>query len=332
MRLLVLVSSRIGDSLLVTPAIRALKGKFPDAHLEVRGHPKRMDVFRNNPHIDRLGSITPSRARFMGWVSGKRNDFALVFNPDTELERFALRVSDRVVAFGNPDIGRISDERIVRVQRPADSIHAVHERLLLVEAVGAVADGYSLDYVVSPEEREGASVWVGSRCGLDSRPLIGVQLQSFATKSHRDWPTEKFVDLLKRIRSRFGASRFVLLGDESGRKRAIDVARRLGDSCALAAGEMGLRKSAAIMAELDLYIGVDTGPTHIAGALGIPMVALYHCLYPGRNLAPLGHINCRIIEHPATGGGCSGFSDMGEISVDTVWTQVVQLLDGRTCK
>lgn len=332
MRLLVLVASRIGDSLLVTPAIRALRRKFPTAHLEVKAHPKRLDVFRNNPHIDRLGAITPSRARFMGWVSGQRNNLALIFNPDTELERYALRVSDRVVAFGNRDFERMADQRIARVQRPLDSIHAVHERMLLAEAVGAVADGYFLDYVVSPEEREAAKLWIGSRCGPDARPLIGVQLQSFATKSHRDWPMEKFVDLLKRIQTRFGSSRFVLLGDESGRKRAVDVARRLGDSCVVAAGEMGLRKSAAILAELDLYVGVDTGPTHIAGALAIPMVALYHCLYPGRNLAPLGHLNCRVIEHPATVGGCSESSDMGEISVDTVWTQVAQLLDGRTCK
>lgn len=332
MRLLVLVASRIGDSLLVTPAIRALKKKFPDAHLEVKAHPKRMDVFRNNPHIARLGAITPSRARFMGWLSVKRNNLALVFNPDVELERFALRVSDRVIAFGSPDLGRTSDGRIVRVQRPVRSIHAVQERMLLAEAVGAVADGYCLDYVVSPEERNAAKEWIGSRCGTDARPLIGVQLQSFATKSHRDWPTEKFIDLLRRIRARSGSSKFVLLGDEYGRARAVEAARLLGDSCVVAAGETGLRMSAAIMAELDLYVGVDTGPTHIAGALEIPMVALYHCLYPGRNLAPLGHLKCRIIEHPATGSGCSESSSMDEISVDTVWTQVVELLDGRPCK
>ena len=98
----------------------------------------------------------------------------------------------------------------------------------------------------------------------------------------------------------------------------------------IAAGEMGLRESAAIIAELDLYVGVDTGPTHIAGALAIPMVALYHCLYPGRNLAPLGHPACRIIEHPATVDVCSESSDMDDIGVDTVWTHVVELLDRQT--
>ena len=208
MRLLVLVASRIGDSLLVTPAIRALKRKYPDAYLEVMAHPKRMDVFRNNPHIARLRAITPSRARFMGWLPRYRRNLALVFNPDAELERFALRVSERVIAFGNQVLGKVPDERVVRVQRPVVPIHAVHERMLLAEAAGAVADGYLLDYVVSPEERAAAKAWIAHRCGNEARPLVGVQLQSFATKSHRDWPADKFVALLKRIRARFGASSF----------------------------------------------------------------------------------------------------------------------------
>ena len=41
-----------------------------------------------------------------------------------------------------------------------------------------------------------------------------------------------------------------------------------------------MRENAAIMAHLSLYIGVDTGPTHLAGALDIPMVAMYHSYHP----------------------------------------------------
>lgn len=326
MHLLVLVVSRIGDSLLVTPAIRALRRTFPDAYLEVKAHPKRLDVFRNNPHIDRLGAITPRRARVMGRLFVRRKDLALVFNPDPELEHFALRTADRVISFGDPITGHASMSRLIRVRRPVGSIHAVRERLLLAEAAGASSDGDATEYFVSPRERSAARLWIDSRFGRNARPLVGVQLQSFATKSHRDWPMEKFIDLLGRTRDRFGSARFVLLGDEHGRSRAIEVAQRLGRSCTVAAGELELRQSAAIISELDLYVGVDTGPTHIAGALGVPMVALYHCLYPGRNLAPLGNLNCRIIEHPAAAGSCSESTGMDDISVDAVWPHVDQLL------
>jgi heptosyltransferase-3 len=80
------------------------------------------------------------------------------------------------------------------------------------------------------------------------------------------------------------------------------------------------------MAGLDLYIGVDTGPTHIAGALGIPMVALYHCAYPGRNLAPLQHPACAAIEHPLTGTSVDIAASMADIPVDAVVQAAMDLL------
>jgi len=328
MRLLVLVSSRIGDTLLVTPSIRALRRSFPSAFIEVRAHPKRLDLLRYNSSIDLLETITPARARFMGWLSRSSIDTALVFNPDPELDRYAARVADRVVSFGKPMIGH-ADTKFIRVPRPTSSIHAVRERLMLPEAIGAKPSGYELDYIVAPQEQSFAKQWLRAHGRRATGPLVGVQLQSFPTKAHRDWPVESFVILLQRIRARYGASEFVLVGDQEGRARAADAAERLGGCCIVAAGKLSLRESAAVIGELDLYIGVDTGPTHIAGALGIPMVALYHCLYPGRNLAPLGHSRCRIIEHPDTNAGCSESSSMKDIGVDTVWPHVMQLLDER---
>lgn len=77
---------------------------------------------------------------------------------------------------------------------------------------------------------------------------------------------------------------------------------------------------------MDLYVGVDTGPTHIAGALGIPMVALYHPAYPGRNLAPLQNPRCRVIEHPRTGSDSSADVNMADIPAEQVWQAASELL------
>ena len=82
------------------------------------------------------------------------------------------------------------------------------------------------------------------------------------------------------------------------------------------------------MAELDLYIGVDTGPTHIAGALGMPMVALYHSAYPGRNLVPLQHPACFMIEHPLTGKSADTTPSMADITVAAVLQAAQDLLAG----
>jgi heptosyltransferase III len=119
---------------------------------------------------------------------------------------------------------------------------------------------------------------------------------SFRTKPHRDWPVERFIELAHALVKHDPDTRFVVLGDQHAR----DASRRFmeihGARTLLAAGSTTLRETAALISVTDLYVGVDTGPTHIAGALGVAMVALYHRDYPGRNLMPLDHPRCRMME------------------------------------
>ena len=105
------------------------------------------------------------------------------------------------------------------------------------------------------------------------------------------------------------------------------LAKALGSRCHSLAGKLSLRRTLALMAKLDLYVGVDTGPTHLAGALGIPMVAMYHCLHPGRYLAPLEHPRyLGVVEHPVDLDRASTSCMMDAIVVDTVWEHVERAL------
>ena len=151
-------------------------------------------------------------------------------------------------------------------------------------------------------------------------------MASFPTKAHRDWPVSRFQELIARIVATHAQARFLLLGDAAAAENAAPLLAAFPQHVALAAGRLSLRQSAALMAELDLYIGVDTGPTHIAGALGIPMVVLYHCAYPGRNLAPLQHPACIMIEHPLTGTSSATTAAMADIPVAAVWQAAMDLL------
>ena len=111
----------------------------------------------------------------------------------------------------------------------------------------------------------------------------------------------------------------IVLGDAAARERVSVFEKAIPGRVTIAAGRLALRESAAVMRELALYIGVDTGPTHIAGALGIPMVALYHPRYPGRNLMPLDNPRCIALE---------GSVDLGMegIAVDAVFSAATSAL------
>jgi len=203
---------------------------------------------------------------------------------------------------------------------------AVEQRLRLVRAAGADSTDQRLAYVVSPGERRAAQVRLVT-CGMTGGgPKIALQLKSFPTKAHRDWPLEAFAELIARIVERFPGACFVVTGDANSAADAARLDQRFPGRVISLAGQCTLRESAAILAAMDLYVGVDTGPTHLAGALGIPMVALYHAAYPGRYLAPRQNPRCRVIEHPRLGAADARQASMAEIPVDPVWAAAQALL------
>ena len=84
-KILVIHVARIGDTLLITPVMPALKGACPQGRLDCLLHPARRALLENLPWVDDLGAITPKTASFRGWFSGKHYDYALVYDHDAPL-------------------------------------------------------------------------------------------------------------------------------------------------------------------------------------------------------------------------------------------------------
>jgi heptosyltransferase-3 len=327
-KLLVISVARIGDTVLTTPVMRALKAACPAGRLSVMAHPSRREALEHLPFIDELGALDKSRVRWKGRWSRPAHDVAVVFGRDAPLLDYALRVAHRVCAYDEPAFRGLSAARAGRLSLVSveEGHHAVRDRLRLIEPLGIDAADPRLAYRVTSEEAARARAMLARRWPRPGGPLVGLQMSSFPTKSHRDWPVASFGDLAERIADGHPDVRFVVLGDAYARASAAPFIERHAARALLAAGETRLREAAALIAALDLYVGVDTGPTHIAGALGVPMVALYHCLYPGRLLAPLDHPHCRVIEHPLTGSADCAASGMEKITVEVVHRAADELL------
>ncbi len=320
--ILFIAVSRIGDSLFTTPAIRAVAAAHPGARVTVLGHPKRAEVFQHLPFVHRVGAITKNRATWSGWFGKRSFDLAFVFGFDQALLAYALRVSKRVVAF-EQDSDPLNRKLFAAVARPTfQSEHAVLQLLRLPAAVGIDPAGLRIAFQSSGEEIASARRRLEHAGIGGNRPLVGVQVASFTTKSYRDWPIENFAALCDRITARWPQARFLLYGGSAERRRTGWLKQRLGERAALFAGSLSLRDTAALMTLSDLYIGVDTGPTHIMSAFNIPLVALYHCISSSRLTGPLEHPCAYLIDHPAARERCTEMSDMADIHVDTVFAEV----------
>ena len=323
---LIINVSRIGDTLLVTPAIRAVAKAFPGAAITFVGHPKRCEVVRHLPFVTSVKGFTKNSAWLLGHWPTRRYDVALVYGFDLQLVKYALRAAKRVVAFRQKDAA--TNKRLYRAVAypPFQSMHSARIPLLLTQALDIEPDGYGLAYQTTDDERAWAVSFLQQQVPAGKRPLIGLQVASFPTKAYRDWPVGHFAALCERILSAHPQAHFLLLGgrEEAGKIRELE--ERLGDHVTAVAGRLSLRQTTALMQQLDLYVGVDTGPTHLAGAIGVPMIALYHCYSPGRILAPLDRDKLQVIEHPALDAGGTIQSEMAEISVERVWVAVQGLL------
>jgi heptosyltransferase-3 len=318
--------TRIGDTLLTTPSLRAIAAAHPGARLTFLGHPKRAEVMRHLPYISKVGTITKTSAPWRGRLGGKRYDLAFVFGFDEALVTYALRVAKRVIAFRQKN--EALNRRLYRIAEAVDPIplHAVDYLLTLPAAAGIAPAGRHLDYVVTPDETSWAREQLAQTLPLPCQALIGLQVASFPTRAYRDWPLEHFSELTGRIRAALPHAHFLIFGGSEEKAKTEQLAAHLGAAATLHAGQLTLRQTGALMNELDLYIGVDTGPTHMMGALHRPLIALYHGYAPSRRLRPLDHPCARIVDHPRSESESTPETPMAEISVDSVWQAVQQTL------
>ncbi|MBE8597267.1 glycosyltransferase family 9 protein [Xenorhabdus sp. BG5] len=321
--ILIINIARFGDTLLITPVIRALKEKWPEANIDIFVHKKTKEILENIDLINQLKDFSKGKAKWCGWFSRRHYDLALVYGQDKSLLQYAKRVANLAVYFSEIS-GKKPNE--YAIARPGELMPAQQERALLIDSLGVEVSNWRLQYNVSLYEAEYARDFL-QRQGIERQLRIGFQLQSFPAKAYRDWPVEHFYELAQHIYRDYPHAHILLLGGKDGEDSAQMLAEKLGTNrCSSLAGKTTMRQNAAIMSQLNLYVGVDTGTTHLAGALGIPMVALYHSFHPGRFLAPQQHPKLVVIEHPVDYRQATRQDTMSAISVDQVWHSVQYLL------
>lgn len=323
--------ARIGDTLFATPAMKAVAVAYPECRIDALAHPKRVEVLEGLPFLNSLGTITKISAPWRGRFGSHRYDYAFVYGNDEPLITYALRVAKHVVAF------RQRRDAINRalyrcVEEPAPlTMHAVLQRLLLTDAVDITPASLRIAYEPTPGERARAKTRLAADIPAGVSPLVGLNVATFPMKTFRRWPIDCFASLADRITSAWPHAHFLIYGGNEEPERVRWLKNQLAERATLYAGSLSLRETGAIMSLTDLYVGLDTGPTHIMSAFDIPLIVLHHCLIPGRYVAPLGHPLCEAIDHPRlVGGNCADDAPMSEITVDTVMAAVCRVMDSRT--
>src|SRR5262249_10200899 len=139
--------------------------------------------------------------------------------------------------------------------------------------VAGVPDGpRALAFSVPDSARAAASAFLAAAGATDDTPLVALQLG--ASRPVRRWPAAQFVALARRLEARLGA-RVVLCGGGSDRPFAEEIQAALGGTAIDACGRTSIAELGALLERVDVLVTGDTGPMHMAIAVGTPVVGLF---------------------------------------------------------
>ena len=322
----------IGDVLLATPTVRAIKAARPDVRVTMMVNRGTEDVLSGNPDLDEIivldkGSLT-AQSRLIAGLRHRQFDTVIDLT-DGDRSAFLSWVSGAAIRIGFNDEHRWRGRYYTQVIQPIPGIrHRIERDLEALKPMSIKAESKDPQLWLTPEEEKSADQ-LQEQLGVQRSPSM-VILQPGARYWFKAWPPERYAELSDRLTSTYGCQ--VLIG---GSDQDVDLAKQIRQiaksSPIIMAGRTTIKQFAAIAKKSVLFVGNDSGAMHIASAVGTPVVALFGPSSP-REWGPRGgpvevlykEIDCRSCFHPTCTRGEENC--MRLITVEEVATAAKRLI------
>jgi heptosyltransferase-2 len=286
-KILVRATNWVGDAILCVPALRAVRGRWPEAEIAILSKRWVSAVYEGQGLADRLLVLEDS-ADLAAGLGAEKFDAAILFQNAFHAAWLAWRA-------GIPErIGYARDGRSALLTRaiavPRDGEIPAHEAYYYAELVRRAGWIDAL-----PKIEEIRLCVAESARGVAEKGLIaagareGVLRIAFAPGaaygSAKCWPAERFAELADRLIVRFDAD-VILFGAPSERDIAERISSGMRCRAVNLAGQTSIAELSAYFSACDLFIGNDSGAMHVAAGAGVPVVAIFGSTDPD-GTAPL---------------------------------------------
>jgi ADP-heptose:LPS heptosyltransferase len=332
--ILVISSTAIGDTLLSTPAIRALRLAYPAAKIVALLNRDNLELFETNPDIDvvipyhggyhhflstviKLRAYHPHLAVILHGNEPQATPFAylsgacfIVKLPNKNHFRFLLSNREPVVgwdAFG----------------------HGLEQRLQCAALAGAPSTDTRMVLPVGENSPREAARFL-KNCGLDDDTLL-IGFQVGASSLSRMWFAERFVALGKKLLTQYPHCAFIVTGSPAEQPLCNTIAAQIGGRAFVSAGHLALKDLPALVSRLNVLVSGDTGIMHLAVAVGTPVVALF-AMADAKHSGPAYDLDKHFVIQkwrtcvPCVGKKCTYQLCMENIAVDEVVAGVAHVL------
>ncbi len=277
-RVLLLLTTGLGDAVLSTPIFPALRAALPKADLRLFCRSAWAPLFTADPNLNEVIPYYGKYRKFLPTI-GRLRAFApdlsvILHGNDPDIVPLAYLAGSRYV-IRVPTRGTRFEFLLANRERKQDAsilpgIHYVENRLRVLETLGVAAVGAAPQIYLDPRTRVAAADKLAAR--LRGAPYW--VMHGNAADPYKIWPGERVRELLIAARRAYPRHVAVLTG-APGEKAALNEIARDLEGVYVLAGEFDIAGTAGVLAGADCVIAPDTGILHLAAALDRPVVGLY---------------------------------------------------------
>ena len=285
MKLLIRATNWVGDAILALPALRAVRSKFPDAHISVLARPYVADIYRGQGVSDELIAYDPI-AEHRGWsgrnklianLRSKHFDVALLLQNAFDAAWLAWRAEIPERIGYARDARSLLLTKAIAVPKPGEI--PPHEKFYYLELVrragwlDALPQADHITLQVSDSARHHAAqtlIDAGSRPHA-RRIAIGAGASYGSAKC---WPPERFAEWANRFLAQNDAD-VILFGTAAEAPVSNAIIANMHRKPIDLTGKTAIADLPALLSQCHLFLGNDSGAMHVAAAVGLPVVAIF---------------------------------------------------------
>ncbi|MCK8824295.1 lipopolysaccharide heptosyltransferase II [Fuchsiella alkaliacetigena] len=284
--ILIVRLSAIGDVIHALPVANAVRESYPEAEITWIVERKAYDLVANNPHLNRV-LLFPKESwkeefkqakratlkKAYSFLKGlKEYDFDLVLDLHglfkSGIVTYFSRAPLRVGAADSKEGSRLFYNQLAEVE---PDLHKVERNLNLAREIGAESKVVTFDFAVAEKEVKKINSLL-AKLPLDFR-APWVAINPYTSWTSKNWPEEYYAQLTKRLIEELDCEVF-LTGSPADREGVAGIRARFNEKVYNLAGETNLKELTELYKRMNLFIGGDTGPMHLAAAVNTQVLAL----------------------------------------------------------
>ncbi len=273
-RILILRMGPVGETILTTPVIRALRRRFPDAYIAYMVNPGREELVSENPNLNEVITYKVSIPHLIYEMVKRSFQMVVVLQPTFRLvvHTFLARIPFRIGFETNSGKGCLLHAAVPNNIKQ----HETDRYLDVVRGIGIEPDSHEPEMFVNAAAQTWADNFLAAEGVPSNRLLIGLNPGS-ASLSRR-WSRAGFAEVGDQLHQKYNAQILITAGEAEGRL-PNEIAGRMSCSPVIVTGTTPMQLGAMIQ-KCHLYISNDTGPMHMSTAVKTPTIGLFGASNP----------------------------------------------------